>query len=47
MGQLNRIVMYNAMPSDPGLPITKEMIIEGKIPRPDGSFIPPATPIQI
>ncbi|MBV9257827.1 MAG: hypothetical protein JO215_07395 [Ktedonobacteraceae bacterium] len=32
-------------PSDPGLPVTDDMITKGRIPRPGGESIPPATKI--
>jgi len=37
--------VYGGLPSDPGVAITPDMIKNGQIPRPDGSFIPPATQI--
>ena len=37
---------YGGSPDDPGLPVTDDMIINGKIPKPDGGFLPPAIPIS-
>jgi len=37
--------IYGGAPSDPGMPVTSEMIISGKIPKPSGGFIPPGTKI--
>jgi hypothetical protein len=33
------------LPSDPGSAVTAEMIEQGRIPAPDGGFMPPATKI--
>ena len=38
--------IYGGKSSDPGLPITSEMILKGEIPRPNGGFIPPATKME-
>ena len=38
--------IYGGKPSDPGLPITPDMISNGSIPRPNGGFIPPATRLE-
>ncbi|MGH1555293.1 RHS repeat-associated core domain-containing protein [Streptomyces sp. L7] len=35
-----------ASPEDPGPAVTKEMIVEGKIPTPKGGTLPPATPLR-
>ncbi|WP_273924169.1 RHS repeat-associated core domain-containing protein [Pseudomonas idahonensis] len=37
--------IYGGTPSDPGIPITSEMITSGNIPKPNGGFLPPATKI--
>jgi len=37
--------VYGGSPSDPGVAITPDMIKNGQVPPPDGSFIPPATQI--
>lgn len=37
--------IFGGSPKDPGLPITPEMILEGKIPKLDGGFLPPATEV--
>ncbi|MBB2275104.1 sugar-binding protein, partial [Escherichia sp. 94.0001] len=37
--------IYGGRASDPGLPITDSMIINGQIPTPGGGFLPPATAI--
>ncbi|PNG29433.1 MULTISPECIES: RHS repeat-associated core domain-containing protein [Pseudomonas] len=37
--------IYGGAPSDPGIPITSEMIASGSIPKPNGGFLPPATKI--
>lgn len=35
--------IYGGLPSDPGLPITDHMIINGTIPKPNGGFVSKAT----
>jgi RHS repeat-associated protein len=37
--------IYGGQASDPGLPVTHSMIINGEIPKPRGGFLSPATPI--
>lgn len=37
--------IFGGSPTDPGLPVTSDMILKGKIPKPDGTFIPPAIKI--
>lgn len=37
--------IFGGSPSDPGLPITHDALVNGKVPTPDGGFLPPA--IQI
>ena len=37
--------IHGGLPSDPGLPITDSMILNGKIPKPGGGFLPPATAV--
>ena len=39
--------IYGGRASDPGLPITDSMIINGQIPTPGGGFLPPATAIVL
>lgn len=38
--------IYGGLPSDPGLPVTPSMILNGEIPRPNGEFIPPAVRLE-
>ncbi|MEQ6969457.1 hypothetical protein [Pectobacterium polaris] len=37
--------IHGGLASDPGLPITDSMIVNGQIPKPGGGFLPPAIPI--
>ena len=37
---------WGGSPEDPGPAVTREMIIEGKIPTPKGGTLPPATPLR-
>lgn len=37
--------VLSGLPSDPGEAVTQKMIVDGKIPKPDGTFFPPATSI--
>jgi RHS repeat-associated protein len=37
---------WGGSPEDPGPPVTREMIVEGKIPTPKGSTLPLATPLR-
>ncbi len=38
--------IFGGSPTDPGMPVTADMITNGEIPRPDGTTFPPATPID-
>jgi hypothetical protein len=37
--------VFGGRPTDPGLPISDEMIVNGQVRRPDGGFEAPAIPI--
>ncbi|MFV2118770.1 RHS repeat-associated core domain-containing protein, partial [Streptomyces sp. Act-28] len=37
---------WGGSPSDPGPPVTQEMIVNGQIPTPSGRTLPPATPLR-
>jgi hypothetical protein len=37
--------VFGGKPADPGLPITDEMIVGGRVQRPEGGFEAPAIPI--
>ncbi|MER7012836.1 DUF6531 domain-containing protein [Saccharopolyspora sp. NPDC000359] len=37
--------IFGGEASDPGMPITHQAIVEGKVPRPDGGYLAPATQI--
>ncbi|MFI9385727.1 hypothetical protein [Kutzneria sp. NPDC052558] len=37
--------IFGGKPTDPGLPVTHDMIVQGKIPSPNGDTLPPAVPI--
>nr|WP_080735488.1 RHS repeat-associated core domain-containing protein [Pectobacterium odoriferum] len=37
--------IHGGLASDPSLPITDSMIVNGQIPKPGGGFLPPAIPI--
>ncbi|WP_275371374.1 hypothetical protein [Xenorhabdus bovienii] len=39
--------IHGGSPNDPGLPITNDMIVNGKIPKPDGGFLPAAHPVNL
>lgn len=39
--------IYGGSASDPGMPITRDMILKGEIPRPNGGFLPPASEIPL
>ncbi|WP_237385860.1 RHS repeat-associated core domain-containing protein [Xenorhabdus sp. Sc-CR9] len=39
--------IHGGSPNDPGLPITSDMIINGKISKPDGGFLPAAHPVSL
>lgn len=39
--------IFGGKASDPGLPVTPEMILNGKIPKPNGGFLPPATKLEL
>ncbi|NHZ67074.1 RHS repeat-associated core domain-containing protein, partial [Massilia genomosp. 1] len=38
--------IYGGSITDPGKPVTAQMILDGKIPKPDGGFMPAATRIK-
>ncbi|WP_419179107.1 hypothetical protein [Providencia stuartii] len=38
--------IYGGSPTDPRLPVTPNMILNGEIPRPNGGFIPPAVKVE-
>lgn len=38
--------IYGGKSTDPGLPITSDMILKGTIPRPNGGLIPPAIKME-
>ncbi|WP_406862841.1 hypothetical protein ABZO31_21405 [Streptomyces sp. HUAS MG47] len=39
--------IYGGSPTEPGMPVTKEMIERGKIPNPKGGTLPPGVEIKM
>lgn len=41
------VAIFGGNPSDPGMPVTHDAIVNGRIPTPSGETMPPATQIYL